>query len=301
MVSTNRILLTLGVLAFSAGVTAAQEKAEPLKSPLSLTAQECKACHSAHYQEWEQSYHAKSMVSIQAGLKRFITTEEQVKGRSLNKNELMACVGCHAPAMRFAGEDEFTRLATLVKTDQKEALAELNVDCVACHALVVNGHSDVRPENELSRQVFHASIRNPVKTVHGSQYASPMEGSQFCKSCHTYVTPADMKVQADWDIVCSLTFDAWRDGPLGPNAKPGSQKQCQACHMEKKDGKAASAGAQAIPSRKVSSHLFAGWHSPASLQRATSVAVQGKPGAQKGTAEVLVTIENKAGHRIPDT
>ncbi|MBI2821598.1 MAG: hypothetical protein HYX74_05185 [Acidobacteria bacterium] len=281
------------------GAVTAQQKAEPMASPLKLTAADCKSCHLKNHQEWEQSYHAKSVVSMQAGFKKYITTQEQAKGRPLNRHELMACIGCHAPAMRFASDGDFARLAQLVKTDQTAALAGLNVDCIACHALMGSGHPDQKPADEMAKQVFYGTIKNPVRSVHGNQYAPEMEKSEFCKSCHTYVTPAEMKVNADWDIVCTLTYDAWVAGPHGPRARQADIKQCQTCHMEKSDGKAANVAA--APARKVSGHLFPGWHDAAALQRAAEISLASKPGAKAGTAELVVTVDNKAGHRIPDT
>ncbi|MBI4444543.1 MAG: hypothetical protein HY645_01435 [Acidobacteria bacterium] len=291
------LLLILTVFLSSRGL--AQES--PLMSPLSPSVKTCQTCHPAHYEQWQQSYHSKSMVSIQAGFKKFITTQEQKKGRALNRNELMACVGCHAPAMRFAADEAFARLAHLVKTDQKQALENLSVDCISCHSLVVNGHSDQKPPQKIADYVFHSTIQNPLKTVHGNKYAAHMANSDFCKSCHTYVTPADMKISADWDIVCSLTFDAWAEGPHGLKAKAADQKQCQSCHMEKTKGKAAAIGRTSLPVRELSSHLFPGWHSSEALQKAAVITLDSKRDRKTGAAEIVVTIENRAGHRIPDT
>src|SRR3990172_8021899 len=119
-------------------------KVEPMTNPLKFEAGTCQSCHPQHYAEWQQSYHAKSVVAIQPDFKKYIITQEQIKGRPLNRNELMGCMGCHGPAMRFASNEDFTRLARLVKTDQKEALARLSVDCLACHTLFGSGRPEVR-------------------------------------------------------------------------------------------------------------------------------------------------------------
>ena len=255
MIPSNLSIRFLVVALFLAGFVSlgAQEKAAPMSNPLGITANDCKSCHPSHYQEWEQSFHAKSVVAIHAGFKKYITTQEQAKGRPLNRNELMGCLGCHAPAMRFARDDDFTRVAELVKTDQKEALAGLSVDCVACHALYGSGHPETKPPEGLDRQVFYGTVQDPMRAAHGAQYAPQMGTSEFCKSCHTYVTPADMKVTADWDIVCSLTYDAWADGPVGPKAPAADRKQCQTCHMEKQDGRAGEGGVYHAP------HQCVGW------------------------------------------
>jgi hypothetical protein len=300
MIRRNRTILAMTCLLAACGAISAQEKAEPMASPLQLTASDCKSCHPRHYADWEQSYHAQSVVAMHASFKKYITTQEQAKGRPLNRNELMGCIGCHAPAMRFAADEDFNRLAQLVKTDQKEALAGLNVDCLACHALFGSGHPEVKPPEEMEKQIYYGPIKNAVKTVHGNQYAAQMATAEFCKNCHTYVTPADLKVEGDWDIVCSLAYDTWAAGPHGPKAKKADIKQCQGCHMEQSDGKAADVANVVVPQRKVSSHLFPGWHDAATMQKATGISLAGKAGSN-GALQLLVTIDNQAGHRIPDT
>ena len=300
---SRTFVLCLSLLALSLGAreTAwAQQAAAPLASPLRPTASDCKTCHPRNFQEWEQSYHAKSVVAIHAGLKKYITTQEQAKGRPLNRNEVMGCLGCHAPAMRFASDDDFARLVQLVKTDQREALAGLSVDCLACHVLFASGHPETKPPETMDQQVYYGTIQTPVRSTHGSEYAPQMATSEFCKGCHTYVTPADMKIAADWDIVCSLTYDAWAAGPHGPNAPAADRKQCQECHMQKLDGAAAEVAGTTIPTRQVSSHRFPGWHDAAALQQAAELSLAIRPGAG-GSAELVVTIDNKAGHRMPDT
>jgi len=279
----------------------AQQAAAPMTSPLGITANDCRACHSRHYQEWQQSFHSRSLVASHGGFKKYITDEERLKGRALTRDELMGCLGCHAPVMRFASDAEITRLVELVKTDQRDAIAGLSVDCITCHSLVASGSPEVRPTaTALSQHVFHGTVQNPAGTPHGMQFNAQMGTSEFCKSCHTYVTPADMKVNADWDIVCSLTYDSWAEGPHGPSAPAADRQECQNCHMEKADGRAAEMPGVQTPNRRVSSHLFPGWHNAAALQRATELSVATRPGSG-GAVEVVVTINNKAGHRIPDT
>lgn len=301
MIPRNGTVLLVGItLAWlGVGTAPAQEKAEPLTSPLQLTAGDCKTCHPRNYEEWDKSYHSKSVVAMHAGFKKYITTQEQARGRALNRHELMACIGCHAPGMRFASDEDFARLAQLVKTDQKEALAGLSVDCLACHALHASGHPEAKPPPETEKSTYYGPIKDAVNTVHGNKYAPEMNTSAFCKSCHTYVTPADLKLEGDWDVVCSLTYDAWAAGPHGLQAKQSEQKQCQDCHMEKKEGKAAEVTDVEVPLRQVATHTFPGWHDAAKLKAATDIALAAQ--AASGAFQVTVTIDNKAGHRIPDT
>ena len=101
------------------------------------------------------------------------------------------------------------------------------------------------------------------------------------------------------EVQASLTYDAWASGPYGPNAPAADRKPCQSCHMPKSDGQAAVVPGTTIPSRPVSSHLFPGWHDPAALQQAAGLTLATRTAA--GAMELVVTIDNKAGHRLPDT
>lgn len=80
-----------------------------------ISAQQCRACHTAVYEEWSESFHAKAFVDPEV---RFLSNEFQ--------NE--QCIDCHAPRpVLLTGIDK----PPLPRTARR---AE-GVDCLACHGL----------------------------------------------------------------------------------------------------------------------------------------------------------------------
>jgi hypothetical protein len=259
----------------------------------------CANCHREIYDEWQQSYHSKTITAMMAGFKKYIGYVREKKGK-VAVPDLMGCLGCHAPAMRFAKEEEIMALAKAVEDGKTDAVANVNVDCVTCHTLAASGDLSKHPGDKL---VVSGPIKDPVEAklptgqvAHESKYAEITAKAELCQTCHTYVTPKDMKVDGgDWDIVCSLTYDAWKVASTGKEAG----KQCQDCHMPTREGQAAQMQGATIPKRTLGAHTFNGWHSKSMLERNFDLALSAKP---EGSNLVLtVAVTNKSGHRTPDT
>lgn len=273
--------------------------APKMTSPLTA-ASECKSCHADIHDQWSQSYHAKTVTAMMGSFSKYIKYVREQKGE-VASSDLMGCLGCHAPGMRFADDDQLQWLATLVVEGQSSALSDIGVDCVACHVLAGSGEPWTHPGDTL---VVYGPLKDPVEAkdpqtgaiAHESVFSETMDKAEMCQACHTYITPDDIHVEGGtWDIVCSLTYDAWLDASTGAAAG----NQCQDCHMAAADGLAAQMEGVALPRRAVPGHLFPGWHSDAMLQQATQLAVETK--VEGGNLLVTVAINNKAGHRIPDT
>lgn len=269
-----------------------------MASPL-VAASVCKNCHSDIYDEWAQSYHAKTLTIITAGVAGYINYVKGKKG-SVSPADLMGCLGCHAPAMRFASDSDLQRFTTLVLEDKRDALSNLGVDCVACHTLMASGKPWERPDEK--QLPVYGPIKDPIEAkdpatgamAHTSFYSEKMSKSEMCATCHTYLKPEDIQVQGDWNIVCTLTYDAWSVASTGK----GAGKECQNCHMPTKDGTTVQWRGATPPTRTVSSHLFPGWHSNAFLSQSANMALASK--VDGNNMIVSVTVNNNAGHRMPD-
>jgi hypothetical protein len=239
------------------------------------------------------------MTAMMAGFSKYIKFTRSQKGEAAPA-DLMACLGCHAPGMRFAADQELQWLETLVVDGQSAAVSDIGVDCVACHALVGSGEPWTHPGEPLT---VYGPLSDPVEAktsdaqvAHQSVFSAGMEKAEMCAACHTYVTPADIHLEgADWDVVCSLTYDAWQEAVEGKAAG----NQCQDCHMPKRDGFAAQMEGVSLPQRAVPGHTFPGWHSMAQLESAAEMSLSAV--ADGGNLRVTVSIHNKAGHRMPDT
>ncbi|NUQ39266.1 MAG: hypothetical protein HUU23_16090 [Caldilineales bacterium] len=272
--------------------------APKMVSPLA-SASSCQECHGEIYDEWAQSYHSKTLTAMMGSFAKYIKYVQSEKG-ALTSADMMGCLGCHGPAMRFASEEEMLHLATLVVDGQKDAVSDIGVDCVSCHTLAASGEPWVHPEQPLT---VYGPLRDAVEAkggdgqlVHESVFSADMGKSEMCAACHTYITPDDIHVEGGtWDIVCSLTYDAWEVAAKGK----ATGNQCQDCHMPKRDGFAAQVSGVTMPARAVPSHTFPGWHSDAKLAGATDMSLAAK--VEGGTLVVTVTIVSKVGHRMPDT
>ncbi len=269
-----------------------------MESPLT-PATFCKSCHSDIYDEWKQSYHSKTMAGIIGVFATYMNYVKDKKG-DVRTSDLLGCLGCHAPAMRFASEKDLQRLATLAANGQGDELTDIGVDCVACHTLAASGKPWERPNDK--QLVVYGPIKDPVEAkdpatgtlAHTSAYSEKMDKSEMCATCHTYVKPADIQVEGDWNIVCTLTYDAWSVASTGKAAG----KECQNCHMPAKDGNAVQWSGGPMPQRSVSSHLFPGWHSNALLSQSVNLAMSSH--VDGNNLIVTVTVNNNAGHRMPD-
>ncbi|MBI2876411.1 MAG: hypothetical protein HYY20_05980, partial [Candidatus Tectomicrobia bacterium] len=114
----------------------------------------CAKCHKRNFEEWKTSYHAQSVITMLGGFKKYIEETEKARGRFPNKEELMGCLGCHAPTLRFASEELVQKVGRLVVEGKKEELKDFNVECSYCHTAQVTG----KPEKE----VYYGPIENPI-------------------------------------------------------------------------------------------------------------------------------------------
>lgn len=263
--------------------SSSQEAAVTVKTEAELEgmfakAETCAVCHSRAYEEWKTSYHSQAMVTIIAPFTKYIQEVEKEKGRFPNKEELMACMECHAPALRFASEELVQKVARLVVDNKKEELQKFSVDCAYCHTAAVTGKAE--------RGVYYGQIEDPFRTAaHHSRYSDKITRTEFCASCHqTYRS-------AVAEVYCSNVYESWKASAVS------AEKDCQSCHMKPRDGFASDI--REAPMRVVRSHDFPGGHSPAMLQEAVRMNLE--TSRRDKTISLTVNIKSLAGHRFPDT
>jgi hypothetical protein len=112
----------------------------------------CRECHREAYQEWEESWHARSWTDpdVRAGSNDFANAE---------------CIPCHAPRPVFeTGLDQ----PVLPRASRRED----GVDCLACHAL---GGADAGR--------VAGTIERPDAACAPRQVAE-LSGTAFCAPCH---------------------------------------------------------------------------------------------------------------------
>jgi nitrate/TMAO reductase-like tetraheme cytochrome c subunit len=257
----------------------------------------CIDCHEEIHNQWNQSWHAQSVVSslgsittfIEVGLKREWETE-------VSKAQLLKCLDCHAPVINFASEKLAVEIADKIITAAKEKgkpagdtameeLAKLKVGCLSCHNLkslaVAPGFNGL-PEDG----IIYGPRGEDAGDAHETLASVDMTRSAFCMQCHGVYTAADGET-----IQCNTLSGSYQDAYVAQ----GGSRTCQNCHMDK-------------------GHLFPGGRNLDMVKKGLGLDVQitpyqHLPGQLKGvkdekmwvpSAVVTVFIENKAGHRIPD-
>jgi len=242
------------------------EPAVPFRgNPISAT--QCGSCHSQHFEEWNSSFHARSLTS-----ENFLKTFPQyldslgMQGRE-DPQSSMACLGCHAPLLKHAGPEMIRQVRDFIVAKETKKLDGFEIGCVACH---LDG-----------TRVFSGPIARPQdNSFHASKFSTSYKEASFCATCHTWAAST---------VPCSDVYSDWKKSRA---AKQGMT--CQSCHMAERSGIAAAGG----PQRKIHSHVFPGGRSAAMLQNA--VVLRLKAGFRGDRLEVTATIRNLAPHRVPD-
>ncbi len=250
----------------------------------------CKECHPQQYSEWEKSWHSKSVVSSLKGMSNFFSIGVPKEWeRKLTKKEVMKCLDCHAPTMKYASEELAVEVANMIvkafttkdekeKKALKKELSKLNVGCLGCHnvkATTISLGLLGEPERDTiytSREVFSPAHKTiPVNT---------MDKSLFCAQCHGIYYAPDGEA-----IYCNTLNGSYYDNYRAR----GGLETCQDCHMKKKNR----------------GHTFPGGHDLEIVKEgidfnAEIYGIRHSVGKWIPRAIVNVSLENKAGHRIPD-
>ncbi len=199
----------------------------------------CQSCHPDHHAQWSGSMHAYA-----ARDPLFLAMN--ARGQRETDGELGDfCIRCHAPlAVRLGYTEDGLNLDEV--PDHLEG-----VTCAFCHGIdEVTGDHDAAVGLALDG-VMRGPIADPLETeAHGSSW-SPLhdrrrlESAGMCGACHDIVTPAGVHLER--------TYAEWRDS-LYSEPTPGRQQTCGNCHMQGRDGPAASV--PGAPERRVHDHRF---------------------------------------------
>jgi hypothetical protein len=181
-----------------------------------------------------------------------------------DKRRPESCHGCHIPAPLLLEPADFGK-KPLPRAPEEEAL-DLGVSCQTCHAGpggAVHGPFGAPTE-------AHASVQDERFSTAGS--------NALCAACHRTTVGPVIGVAKDFE--------------LANLAERG--QSCVGCHMAPLVRPiAAEQGAPAYPARAGRSHALQTPRDPAFLAQAFGLGV-----ARVG-GEVVLTVRNRAGHRVP--
>lgn len=208
--------------------------AEALRDPRS-----CAGCHPDHYREWSGSMHAYA--STDPVFLAMNARGQRETGGALGD----FCVRCHAPLAVALG-------ATTDGLNLPELGADLQgIGCGFCHSVEAVEGTHNNPLALASDGVMRGPIADPEATrAHRSAYSplhdrDSLDSAALCGSCHDIVTPAGVPLER--------TYQEWL-GTLFAHDDPFQRLTCGGCHMDGRDGEAATGG----PERRVHGHTFAG-------------------------------------------
>lgn len=257
----------------------------------------CAECHEQIYKEWQESWHAKAIISSLKGMRNFISVGLAKEWKTPpNKAEVLKCLDCHAPAVNYASEKLAKELADLIVTafdekdkpagqKAKQELAKLNVGCYSCHNIKATTVA-----RGLRGEPKKGAIYGPNFVDSGGAHENietvDMTRSVFCMQCHGVYKAPDGET-----IKCNTLSGSYQN----TYQNLGGSQTCQDCHMKK-------------------GHLFPGGHDLETVTEGLGFNVEIEkyrhlPGQIKGvkdskkwvpSAVVNAFIENKTGHRVPD-
>ena len=215
--------------------TVPQLSAQALANPES-----CRSCHESAVREWEGSMHAyASEDPIFVAMNRKMLRE----AKDVPKD---TCTRCHAPyAARLGLLPEGTGAESL-PTEHK------GVTCIFCHSIdaVTGVHGGA--VRTASDGLMQGGLRDPSPGApHAAAYSAlhdreSRNAASACGACHDVVTPKGDALER--------TYAEWQGSVYG--AEGPSLLTCGNCHMEGRDGQAATTNGS--PVRRIHDHSMPG-------------------------------------------
>lgn len=254
----------------------------------------CRECHSEIYDEWKATPHSDPINLSLGGMRNYLVLGvKRWWDREITKDDLMMCLECHAPVMKYASKELALQVADMIITAKetkdtgkknalKKELSKLNVGCVSCHNLKATTIAIGRLGKPKKGAVY--GVHGEPTDDHETIKSPELKTALFCMQCHGSYTAPDGET-----INCNTINGSYQAGYVSM----GGSKTCQDCHMKEKNR----------------GHKILGGRDLDLVREGIGFTVDVSPYLHlpgKGeklwtpSALVLVTLENRAGHRIPD-
>ncbi|TGK79198.1 cytochrome c554 and C-prime [Leptospira noumeaensis] len=174
-----------------------------------LNPKSCGTCHQNQFQNWEKSFHAKS---ISPG---FLWQKE-----IFTKEEYKSCLNCHSPLAETKSEiDSNFQTPEIISSKSHnfpDGIDNPSILCASCH---IRNQIRFGPPPKINKKIEQNSGRIP----HNSYVVKEkFESSEFCKSCHE---SKETGVRLNGKRLMEV-YTEWEGSSY---AKDGIQ--CQNCHM----------------------------------------------------------------------
>lgn len=234
------------------------------------SADACRQCHPAIYQEWKESWMARAFTHerFQRDFQKMILFDQQT-----SSHERARCLSCHAPAAQLLDDPN---LANPVSRE--------GVTCDVCHRVTSVTPRRKRFAPEFTRHGPRSGMRTLDNRYHSVRVSPPFIDSSLCGACH--------HEQIAGGIPIERTFEEWARSSY---AKRGTG--CARCHMPPAPGPATSAPGIKPGSEVHASHRFDGGHYGSPLLQGSVQIVEMR---RSTSGSVLVRVRNVGvGHSIP--
>ncbi len=270
--TANRRTAVITLMLWAICLAAAGNAEEDSQTVDFRTAATCGACHSRVYDEWSESWMARSFsnATFQA-IYAYRTESDKQDGTAT----ALGCLRCHAP-LGFLSQD----------VSGERAETKEGVSCDFCHRVVaVNERSAHLHVAELSTG---GAVYGPTGGIdspaHPSRQSTVFADSSLCALCH-------VDRSAD-GIPLEHTFTEWKGSEFA-NRGIG----CADCHMPQKEGPATDGPGQTERRSTHASHRFHGGHANSPmLQAAARVEVL----LADASRELQISVRNSSvGHNFP--
>ncbi len=259
-----------------------------------FSAEKCMSCHEEVYEEWKASMHARSMVSSLKGIANFLAIGVPKEWhKEVDKKEVLKCLDCHLPQIKYATERLALEIADLVVQAKKakaakdmatfkkiEAkLSKLHITCYGCHNIVVH-RAAPGWFGEPDPQAIYTANEDAESDAHPLEHTPTLKSAAFCAWCHGVYVASDGE-----STKCNTLSQSYYHNYISA----GGRKTCQECHMYAKGR----------------GHRFPGGHDLEIVKEGIEFQAEIK-GFRYGVGKWIpaVNVEafltNKAGHRIPD-
>ncbi|TAA74418.1 MAG: Cytochrome c554 and c-prime [Candidatus Electronema aureum] len=259
------------VVSLLCGLSAAQAHELPEGAAPLEKSEQCAACHPTIFQEWQESFHAKSSVhkdSAHKAMHQAFSKAMIAKGQKANYH----CATCHAPM----SDNLKALMSGEAEPDSSNTTQVEGVGCTFCHRIEAVNKGKSFDQYTLSKEgAYHTSRPANKKAPHQTATSPLFTDGQVCMGCHSqYVNPHEVPV-------CVMTEEG--------------KGNCISCHMSPAEGSPAVGSAV----KTHFSHRFPGGHDQDILQKAAALEVKIETKGKERS--ISVAIKNTTEHTFPST
>lgn len=258
------------------------------KDGLPVSAENCKSCHLEIYNQWQESFHARSIhtPTFRAMLTIF---KYNTQGKHLD-----FCFKCHVPEVKVKGNTQ----PLVEQVLQGKPIESEGITCTICHSIE-------SVEDKPDPEVPVAFGFGPTPPYHQLKRTEVTKVAEMCGICHDYNNPNFPHPELPGTPCCDVNRDwkATRFAQKGIN--------CQSCHMKEEMGVTRLSLLDKVQNtlynltglhryRDISyiNHSFPGGRSEKMLKRA--VQMEMAPEMSESNIVAKVRIKNLTGHSIPN-